>query len=113
MTNNVVALVPLIAITAIIVGALAFAFGYFYKQYRVREDMESAELNAEKIFTEAKAQEREIVLEAKDAALKMRAAAEGEVRERRTELQRLERRLQQKEENLDRKIEGFERRERT
>lgn len=112
MFQNPAALIPMMLVTAIIVGGIAFAFGYFFKEFRSREEMKSAERTAEQILAEAKAKQREITLEAKDAALKIRAAAEAEIRDRRADLQRQERRLQQKEENLDRKIEGIERRER-
>jgi ribonuclease Y len=75
--------------------------------------LRTAQSSAEKVVAEAEARRKEILLEAKDEALKIRAAAEAEVRERRQELQRFERRLQQKEETLDRKIEQLDRRERS
>lgn len=112
MFQNIAALIPMIAVISIIVGGIAFAFGYFFKEYRAREGMKSAERTAEQILADAKAKQREITLEAKDAALKIRAAAEAEIRDRRADLQRQERRFQQKEENLDRKVEAVERRER-
>ncbi|MBI2953261.1 MAG: ribonuclease Y [Chloroflexi bacterium] len=112
MLQNLVEAVPMAVISVIIAG-IAFAFGYFFKEYKSREEMKSAERSAEQILADAKAKQRETTLEAKDAALKIRAAAEVEVRDRRADLQRQERRLQQKEENLDRKVEACERRERT
>ncbi|MCL5266015.1 MAG: ribonuclease Y [Chloroflexi bacterium] len=112
MFQNVAELIPVIAAISVIVGGMAFAFGYFFKDYRARKEMKIAEASAEQILAEAKAKQREITLEARDAALKIRAAAEVEIRDRRADLQRQERRLQQKEENLDRKVEAIERRER-
>ncbi|MCL5960917.1 MAG: ribonuclease Y [Chloroflexi bacterium] len=100
------------AAVGIVVAVIAFAFGYVLKAYRVREAVRGAERNAEQILADAKAKQREILLEAKDSALKIRGAAEVEVRDRRADLQRQERRIQQKEENLDRKVEAAERRER-
>ncbi len=67
--------------------------------------------DVQRMLAEAQTQHKEIILEAKDEALRIRAAAEAESRERRREVQRLENRLQQKEENLDRKLEALERRE--
>jgi ribonuclease Y len=49
---------------------------------------------------------------AREEAIKVRAAAEADSRERRFELQRLERRFTQKEEKLEHKLEGLDRRER-
>jgi len=97
----------------IVLAIIAFAFGYLFKAYRTREELKAAERSAEQVLAEAKAKQREVLLEAKDSALKIRAAAEVEVRDRRADLQRQERRLQQKEENLDRKVDACERRERS
>jgi ribonuclease Y len=63
-------------------------------------------------MAEAQAQQKEIVLEAKDEAHRLRAEAEQDARERRTEVQRQERRIQQKEENLDQRMDRLEKRER-
>ena len=101
------------ATVGIFFAVIAFAFGYVFKAYRVREAVRGAERNAEQILAEAKSKQREILLEAKDSALKIRGAAEVEVRDRRSDLQRQERRIQQKEENLDRKVDAIERRERS
>lgn len=60
---------------------------------------------------DAEAKKREAVLGAKEEIHQLRSDAERENRERRSELQRLERRLVQKEESLDRKMEGLERKE--
>ena len=70
-----------------------------------------AQKEAARILDEAKAREKEILLEAKEEAVKLRAEAEAEARQRRSDIQRQERRLSQKEENLERKIEAIERRE--
>lgn len=60
---------------------------------------------------EAEAAKREILLEAKEEAHRLRNEIEQEERTRRAELQRTERRLLQKEESLDRKLEALERKE--
>ena len=54
---------------------------------------------------------KEITLEAKEEAHRMRTEAERDVRERRAEVQRSERRLIQKEESVDRKLENIEKKE--
>lgn len=94
----------------LLVGAFA---GYFVRQYLVGADLKLAQTSAEKLIAEANAKKSEMLLEAKDEALRIRQAAEQEHRERRNELQRLERRIQQKDENLDRRLESVERREKT
>jgi ribonucrease Y len=102
----------LILLSGVIVALVAgVAIGYFVRQRVVTADLKLAQSNAEKLLAEANAKKNEVLLEAKDEALRIRQAAEQEHRERRTELQRQERRLQQKDENLDRRLEGVERRE--
>ncbi|MGA2286711.1 MAG: ribonuclease Y, partial [Dehalococcoidia bacterium] len=102
------------AIAIILVGILALAVGALVG-YNIRlrinqTQIAAAERNAAKILSEAQTQQKEILLEAKEEAIRVRAQGEGDLRERRSELQKTEQRLTQKEESLDRKIEALERR---
>jgi len=81
------------------------------KKFIQRRQLQAAEREAERILGEAKAKYKEIILEAKEEAIRLRTAVEGEIRERRAELQRFERRISQKEENIERKLEAIEKRE--
>lgn len=76
-----------------------------------QQRLKAAQKAAEKIIAEAQARHKEILIEAKEEALRIKSAAEAEIRERRQELQRLERRLSHREENLDRRQEALEKRE--
>ena len=105
--------VVLAIVLALAGGAAAFFIGNARGETRVRSQVQAADASAERILDEAKAKHREMLLEAKDEALKAKAAAEVEARERRADLHRQERRIQQKEENLDRRSETLEKRERT
>jgi ribonuclease Y len=102
------------AIAIILVGILALAVGAlvgFNLRLRINKaQLAASERSAAQILTEAQTQQKEILLEAKEEAIRTRAQIESELRERRTELQRSEQRLTQKEESLDRKIEALERR---
>jgi ribonuclease Y len=75
----------------------------------------SAEEAAQKLIIEAEkigeGRKKEALLEAKEDIHKLRSEVERESKERRNDLQRLERRLLQKEENLDRKIDSLEKKE--
>jgi len=75
----------------------------------------SAEQEAERIISEAQkiaeAKKREVLLEAKEEIHKSRLELDRENKDRRNEIQRLERRLVQKEEALDRKVESLEQKE--
>lgn len=99
------------ALVSLAVAAVAFALGYFFKQIALRDQVKAAAENAALIIADAKTKQKELLLEAKDEALRLRNTVEAELRERRSDLQRQERRLQQREEHLDRKLEATERRE--
>ncbi len=102
------------AIAIILVGILALAVGAlvgYNTRLRINQtQLAAAERNAAKILSEAQTRQKEILLEAKEEAMRARAQGETEIRERRSELQKSEQRLTQKEESLDRKIEALERR---
>lgn len=101
----------------IISGTLAVGLGsgYFIRKLIAEAKIASAEVAANKILEEANLEasaiKREKHLEAKEEAHRFRNEIERESKERRADLQRVERRLQHKEENLDRKIGTIERKE--
>jgi len=102
----------LIAVLAAIVGLLLGGLiVYLVRSKLAGQKLTEAEHKAQEMIIEATAKQKEMLLESKDEALKTKAAIEAEYRERRSELQRAERRLTQKEENLDRKLEALERRD--
>jgi ribonuclease Y len=69
------------------------------------------EVNEQRLMA-VQEQQREVLHEAREENARFRDTIERENAERRTELQRQERRIQQKEENLERKIDALEVRER-
>ena len=99
----------LAVIVALILGG---GIGYTVFVMVAHQRLRSAEATSQKMVLEAQAKEKEILLEAKDEALRLRTVAEAENRERRADLQRQEKRMLQKEENLDNKAENVERKER-
>ncbi|ACZ42464.1 RNA binding metal dependent phosphohydrolase [Thermobaculum terrenum ATCC BAA-798] len=102
------ALTFVIAGIALVVGAGA---SYLYLRFISNNQIREAERLRDRISEEAATKQKQILLEAQAEAIRIRNEAEAEVKERRADLARAERRLQQKEENLDRKIEALERRE--
>ena len=102
-------------IVVVIVTTLAaiggIAIGFFARSVLSGRSVKHAEHYAERLVSDARAKQKEIVLEGKDEALQLRRAAEEEGREQRATLQRSERRLLDRDEALDRKVEAFERRE--
>lgn len=102
----------LAVILAVVVGA---GGGYWIRKKTAEAQIGSAEEEAKKILKEAddkgEAKKKEALLEAKEDIHKLRSELDRETKERRNDLQRLERRLVQKEENLDRKIDSLEKKE--
>ncbi len=102
-------IVVVIVTTLAAIGSIAI--GFFARSVLSGRSVKHAEHYAERLVADARAKQKEIVLEGKDEALQLRRAAEEEGREQRATLQRSERRLLDREEALDRKVEAFERRE--
>ncbi|MDP2953603.1 MAG: ribonuclease Y [Chloroflexota bacterium] len=98
-----------VAAAAILAG---IALGFLIRQTVMGRRVREAERQARSLLADAQDRKKEVLLEAKEEAIKTKAAAETENRAQRAEVQRQERRLSQKEENLDRKTDGLERRER-
>jgi ribonuclease Y len=99
----------------LVAGVIGVWIGYIIRKTLAEAKISSAEQAAsyirENASKEAEALKKEMILEAKDEVYKLRAEADRDIRERRNEFQRLERRLLQKEESLDKKIETLERKE--
>ncbi len=91
---------------------IGLILGWLIRWLYARFQLSSSEQRAERIkqdaVKEAEARKKELFLEAKDQVLKERNQHEKEFRERRSELQRYERRLLQKEDNLDNKLGSLE-----
>lgn len=89
--------------------------GYLVRRYIAESKIKNAESEANRILEnaakDAETNKKELVLEAKEEAHKLRAELDKEIRDRRNEIQRIERRLLQREELLDKKIETLEQRE--
>lgn len=107
----------ILAIVTGIVALLAGCIGgYLARKYMAEAKISSAEEEARRIIQEAEkvseTKKREALVEAKDEIFAMRNEAEREIKNRRTELQRFERRLLQREEQIDNRAENLEKRER-
>ncbi|MBI3970134.1 MAG: ribonuclease Y [Chloroflexi bacterium] len=104
--------VTLLILGAIVIAAAAFAIGFYLKRQIGAERIRLAQDEADRLIEEARTRQKELVLEAKEEAVRLKSAAEQDARERRAEVHRREQRLQQREENFERKSEQFEKRDR-
>jgi ribonuclease Y len=99
----------------VVIAIIAIIIGYYIRKNIAEGKIHSAEETAKKIvddaLKEAETSKKEKLLEAKEEVHAIRNEIEKENRERRNEIQRLERRVLQKEENLERKLEDLEKRE--
>lgn len=101
-----------VGVAALVAGLLGFGVALFLRRSVALSSELTARANADRLLAEASARQKEILLEAKDEALKAGKASEAETRERRAELQRYESRLDKKDEQLDSKIAQVEERDR-
>jgi ribonuclease Y len=86
-----------VVIAVTIVAALGGAvLGVVVRGVWASQSMKAAHSEARRIEAEARARQKELILEAKDEKLRMQREAEDEARSRRTELSALERRLLQR-----------------
>lgn len=104
------AIVVLVVLAALGLGA---AGGFFVRSILIQKGVLAARQRATVVLEEAEEQRKRLLLEGQEEALKLRTSAEQELRERRVELQRQERRLSHRDEQLVRRSEGLEQRERT
>ena len=111
MPNNMVFYV-IIGIVAVLVAVVFFLLGIAFRKSKAEKIIGSAEKEVKRILSDAiqnaETRKKELLMEAKDEAHQLRTETDRDLRERRSEVQRQERRLQQKEETLDKKIENFE-----
>ena len=110
---------PQILIAVVVTLIFAVPVTYFstveYRKRVIESKIGSAEEKAREIIDEAvktaETKKRESLLEIKEESIRTKNDLDKEIKERRNELQRNERRVIQKEENLDRKLEAIEKRE--
>jgi ribonuclease Y len=103
------------AIVGIICAIIGIIIGFFIRKNISESKIGSAEIEAKRIVEEAtkvaETRKKELLVEAKDEAHKMRNEYERENKERRNEIQRSEKRLIKKEEMLDSKSMAVEKKE--
>lgn len=80
---------------------LGWLIRWLYARFQLSATEQRAERLKQDAIKEAESKKKEILLEAKDQLIRERTQQEREIRERRSDVQRYERRMQQKEEALD------------
>ena len=106
----------IIVVAAFVIAAvIGFGVGNAYRKNIAEAKIGKAEDKAKDIIDDAlkaaESKKRDILLTAKEDALKTKNEIEKEVKDRRAEIQHMEKRVLQREENLDKKSDTLERRE--
>lgn len=106
-----------VIVSAVVFGIIGFILGGLHRKRVAESAIGSATEEATRIVNQAvqtaENKKRESILEAKDEIHALRTEADKDIKERRAEVQRQERRIIQKEEALDKKTENIEKKEET
>ena len=104
-----VAVLTAVALVAIAVAAVV---GFVARGFWANQAIKAAQEKAARIVAEARTQQKDLILEAKDEKLRLQHEADEEARAKRSELSGLERRLLTRDEQLDQRTDMLEQRDR-
>ncbi len=97
-----------IILAVLAVTGFATAGWLFYRNRVNGQRVGNAREDAERIRGQAEEEHRKLILSAQEEVLQLRTAGENEIKQRRQELNRMERRYVQREEQLEKKTEAVE-----
>jgi ribonuclease Y len=103
---------PVVIAVALVAAMAGVAAGMVLRSLRPSHAMKAAQVEARRIEAEARARQKDLILEAKEEKIRLLREAEEEARSRRNELQGIERRLTQRDEQLDQRSDMLEQRDR-
>ena len=110
-SQTIVACVVAILITAVVTWLLSSVYRKQVYEKKIGSAEDKAKTIIDDALKSAESKKRDILLTAKEEALKTKNDIEKEVADRRSEIQHMEKRVLQREENLDKKSDTLERRE--
>lgn len=111
MGSVIIAVVITLLVTAVVVYFITTAYYKKVTEAKIGNADEKAREIIDEAVKTAETKKREAMLEAKEESIRVKNDLDKEVKERRAEIGRSERRIVQKEENLDKKLEAIEKRE--
>jgi ribonuclease Y len=100
------------AVVILVVTVIGLAVGFFLRGTIANQAVRSATEKAERIVAEARTQQKDLILEAKEEQVRLQREVDEEGRAKRQDLQSLERRLLQRDEQLDQRTDLLEERDR-
>ena len=101
-----------LAVVALVAIAAGLAIGFVAQGVLAAQSIRAAQDKAGRIVAEARAQQKDLILQAKDEQVKLAREADDEARAKRQELSNLERRLLQRDAQLDERGDMLEQRDR-
>ena len=101
-----------LAVVALVAIAAGIAIGFVARSMVASQGIRAAQDKTDRILAEARAQQKELILQAKDEQMKIARQADEDARTKRQELSNLERRLLQRDEQLDQRADLLEERDR-
>ena len=104
-------IVAAIVVTAVVVWFISVSYHQKSANSKIGNAEEKARAIIDDAVKTAEAKKRESMLEIKEESIKAKNDLDKEIKERRNEIQKNERRIVQKEENLDKKLDAIEKRE--
>lgn len=111
MGSVIIAVVITLLVTAVVVYFVTTAYYKKVTEAKIGNADEKAREIIDEAVKTAETKKREAMLEAKEESIRVKNDLDKELKERRAEIGRSERRIVQKEENLDKKLEAIEKRE--
>ena len=103
---KIVIFAVILLVAVLVTWFLAIAYRKNIAEARIGKEEDKAREIIDEALKTAEAKKRETLLEAKEEAMKTKNEIDKEVKDRRNELQRMEKRVMTREENLDRKTEA-------
>ena len=101
-----------LALGAVVGLAVGVGLGFAARSQWANQSIKAATEKAARIVSDARAQQKDLILEAKEEKIRLQREAEDDARERRGELTNLERRLHARDEQLDQRADMLEQRDR-
>jgi ribonuclease Y len=101
-----------LALGALVGFAIGAGLGFVARSQWANQSIKAATEKAARIVADARTQQKDLILEAKEEKIRLQREAEDDARERRAELTNLERRLHARDEQLDQRSDMLEQRDR-
>ena len=101
-----------VVLVAIVAVAGGLVLGFLARGLWVAQSIKAAQEKAGRIVAEARTQQKDLILQAKDEQVRLQRETEEEARAKRADLANLERRLLQRDEQLDQRTDMLEERNR-